>query len=78
MEEIRYRKGTYFDEEAVWDDTFQSMDQILQAAQALERAGFVVRQPEAGREAYLIVKDITGVDLAFAVSREHRQVEEGR
>lgn len=78
MDEILYRKGTYFDEEAVWDDAFQSMDQILQAAQALERAGFVVRKTEEGREAYLIVKDITGADLAFAVSREHKQMEEGR
>jgi hypothetical protein len=78
MDEVRYRKGAYFDEEAVWDDTFQSMDQILQAAQALERAGFVVRQTDQGREAYLIVKDITGMDLAFAVSREHRAMEEGR
>ncbi len=78
MEEVLYRKGTYFEEEAVWDDAFQSMDQILQAAQALERAGFVVRRAEEGREAYLIVKDITGADLAFAVSRDHRQVEEGR
>ena len=78
MDEVRYRKGTYFDEEAVWDDTFQSMDQIMQAAQALERAGFVVREMAEGRDAYLIVRDITGADLAFAVSREHRQVEEGR
>jgi hypothetical protein len=78
VDEVRYRKGTYFDEEAVGDDTFQSMDQIMQAAQALERAGFVVHEMAEGRDAYLIVRDITGVDLAFAVSREHRQVEEGR
>jgi len=78
VDEVRYRKGTYFDEEAVWDDAFQSMDQIVQAARALERAGFVVRESAEGRDAYLIVKDITAADLAFAVSREHRQVEEGR
>jgi len=77
MEEVLYRKGAYFDEEAQWDDAFQSMDQILQAAQALELAGFLVRQAEEGREAYLIVKDITGADLAFVVSRYHKQVEEG-
>jgi hypothetical protein len=78
VDEVRYRKGAYFDEEAVWDDAFQSMDQIMAAARALERAGFVVRESTEGRDAYLIVKDITGADLAFAVSRDHRQIEEGR
>jgi homoserine acetyltransferase len=78
MDEVRYRKGAYFDEEAVWDDAFQSMDQIMEAARALERAGFVVRESMEGHDAYLVVKDITGADLAFAVSRDHRQIEEGR
>ena len=60
------------------DDSFQSMEQILLAARALEKDGFVVHTTDVhGREGFLVVKDITGADLAFAVSREHKRIEEG-
>jgi len=54
------------------------MDQITLAARALEKAGFLRRvTDEQGRESYLVVRDITGADLAFVVSREHGALEEG-
>ncbi len=78
MAETLYRKGDYFEEVVLRDDTFQSLDQLLLAAQALERAGFLRRiTDEGGREGYLIVRDITGTDLAFVVSRAHKAMEEG-
>ena len=79
MPEILYRKGEYFEEAALRDDSFQSMDQITLAARALEKAGFLRRvTDEQGRESYLIVRDITGAELAFVVSRAHKAMEEGR
>ncbi len=78
MAEVIYRQGDHFEEVALRDDAFQSMDQITLAAQALEKAGFVRRvTDERGREKYLVVRDITGADLAFVVSREHKEMEEG-
>ena len=78
MPEIVYRKGESFEEVALRDDTFQSLDQLLLAAQALEQAGFLRRTTDAdGREGHLVVRDITGADLAFAVSRAHKTMEEG-
>ncbi len=78
MAETLYRKGDYFEEVVLRDDTFQSLDQLLLAAEALVRAGFLRRiTDEVGREGYLIVRDITGADLAFAVSRAHKAMEEG-
>jgi len=54
------------------------MDQITLAARALEKAGFLRRvTDEQGRESYLIVRDITGAELAFVVSRAHKAMEEG-
>ncbi|HLC05024.1 MAG TPA: hypothetical protein VJK02_18480 [Anaerolineales bacterium] len=76
MAEVLYRQGDHFEEVALRDDTFQSMDQITLAARALERGGFLRRvRDEQGRESYLIVRDITGADLAFAVSRAHKRAE---
>jgi hypothetical protein len=78
MAEVLYRQGDHFEEVALRDDAFQSMDQITLAARALEKAGFVRRvTDEQGRESYLIMRDITGADLAFVVSREHKEMEEG-
>lgn len=78
MAEVLYRQGDHFEEVALRDDAFQSMDQITLAARALEKAGFVRRvTDEQGRERYLIMRDITGADLAFVVSREHKEMEEG-
>jgi len=78
MAEVIYRQGDHFEEVALRDDAFQSMDQITLAARALEKAGFVRRvTDERGREKYLVVRDITGADLAFVVSREHKEMEEG-
>jgi hypothetical protein len=78
VSEIIYPRGEYFEEVALRDDTFQSLDQVLLAAQALERAGFLRRTiDETGREGYLVVRDITGADLAFIVSRAHKAMEEG-
>ena len=79
MAEVIYRQGDHFEEVAPRDDAFQSMDQITLAARALEKAGFLRRvTDEQGRESYLIVRDITGADLAFVVSRAHKEMEEGR
>ena len=78
MAEVIYRQGDHFEEVALRDDAFQSMDQIALAARALEKAGFLRRvTDEQGRESYLVVRDITGADLAFVVSREHGALEEG-
>ena len=78
MAEVIYRQGDHFEEVALRDDAFQSMDQITLAARALEKAGFVRRvTDERGREKYLVVRDITGADLAFVVSRAHKEMEEG-
>ncbi len=78
MAEVLYRQGDHFEEVALRDDAFQSMDQITLAARALEKAGFVRRvTDEQGRESYLIMRDISGADLAFVVSREHKEMEEG-
>ena len=76
MAEVIYRQGDHFEEVALRDDAFQSMDQITLAARALERGGFLRRvRDEQGRETYLIVRDITSADLAFVVSREHKRAE---
>ena len=78
MAEVLYRQGDHFEEVALRDDAFQSMDQITLAARALEKAGFLRRvTDEQGRETYLVVRDITGADLAFVVSRAHKEMEEG-
>jgi len=78
MAEVLYRQGDDFEEVALRDDAFQSMDQITLAARALEKAGFLRRvTDEQGRESYLIVRDITGAELAFVVSRAHKAMEEG-
>jgi len=78
MAEVIYRQGDHFEEVALRDDAFQSMDQITLAARALEKAGFLRRvTDEQGRESYLIIRDITGADLAFVVSRAHKAMEEG-
>ncbi len=78
MAEVIYRQGDDFEEVALRDDAFQSMDQITLAARALEKAGFLRRvTDEQGRESYLVVRDITGADLAFVVSRAHKEMEEG-
>jgi len=78
MAEVIYRQGDHFEEVALRDDAFQSMDQITLAARALEKAGFLRRvTDEQGRESYLIVRDITGAELAFVVSRAHKAMEEG-
>ncbi len=78
MEDVVFRAGDHFEEAALREDAFQSMDQITIATRALEKAGFLRRVPdEQGRESYLIVRDITGADLAFVVSREHKEMEEG-
>jgi len=78
MEDVVFRAGDHFEEVALHDDAFQSMDQITLAARALEKAGFLRRATdEQGRESYLVVRDITGADLAFAVSRAHKEMEEG-
>jgi len=78
MGDVIFRAGDYFEEAALGEDAFQSMDQITLAARALEKAGFLRRvTDEQGRESYLIVRDITGADLAFVVSREHKEMEEG-
>ena len=79
MAEVIFRSGEFFEAAAFREDAFQSMDQVLAAARALEKAGFVRRVPdEQGGESYLIVRDITGADLAFVVSHEHKEMEEGR
>ena len=76
MEDVVFRAGDHFEEVALHDDAFQSMDQITLAARALEKAGFLRRATdEQGRESYLVVRDITGADLAFAVSRAHKRAE---
>ena len=78
MAEVIYRQGDHFEEVALRDDAFQSMDQITLVARALEKAGFLRRVTDKrGRESYLVVRDITGADLAFAVSRAHKEMEEG-
>ncbi len=78
MAEVIYRQGDHFEEVALRDDAFQSMDQITVATRALEKAGFLRRvTDEQGRESYLVVRDITGADLAFVVSRAHKEMEEG-
>ena len=78
MAEVLYRQGDHFEEVALRDDAFQSMDQITLAARALEKAGFLRRvTDEQGLETYLVVRDITGADLAFVVSRAHKELEEG-
>ena len=79
MSDVLFQTGEDFEEVALRDDAFQSMDQITVATRALEKAGFLRRvTDEQGRESYLIVRDITGADLAFVVSREHKEMEEGR
>ncbi|KRT75520.1 MAG: hypothetical protein XU14_C0149G0001 [Armatimonadetes bacterium CSP1-3] len=78
MGDVIFRAGDHFEEAALREDAFQSMDQITLAARALEKAGFLRRvTDEQGRESYLIIRDITGADLAFVVSREHKEMEEG-
>ena len=78
MGDVIFRAGDHFEEAALREDAFQSMDQITLAARALEKAGFLRRgTDEQGRESYLVVRDITGADLAFVVSREHGALEEG-
>ena len=78
MGDVIFRAGDHFEEAALREDAFQSMDQITLAARALEKAGFLRRvTDEQGRESYLIIRDITGADLAFVVSREHGALEEG-
>ncbi len=78
MGDVIFRAGDHFEEAALREDAFQSMDQITLAARALEKAGFLRRvTDEQGRESYLIVRDITGADLAFVVSQEHKEMEEG-
>jgi len=78
MGDVIFRAGDHFEEAALREDAFQSMDQITLAARALEKAGFLRRvTDEQGRESYLIIRDITGADLAFVVSREHKAMEEG-
>ena len=78
MGDVIFRAGDHFEEAAMREDAFQSMDQITLAARALEKAGFLRRvTDEQGRESYLVVRDITGADLAFVVSREHGALEEG-
>ena len=78
MGDVIFRAGDHFEEAALREDAFQSMDQITLAARALEKAGFLRRVTDKrGRESYLIVRDITGADLAFVVSRAHKAMEEG-
>ena len=78
MGDVIFRAGDHFEEAALREDAFQSMDQITLAARALEKAGFLRRvTDEQGRESYLIIRDITGADLAFVVSRAHKAMEEG-
>ncbi len=74
MGDVIFRAGDHFEEAALREDAFQSMDQITLAARALEKAGFVRRvRDEEGRESYLIVQDITSTELAFVVSRAHME-----
>ncbi len=78
MGDVIFRAGDHFEEAALREDAFQSMDQIALASRALEKAGLVRRvTDEQGRESYLIVRDITGANLAFVVSRAHKEMEEG-
>ncbi len=77
MGDVIFRAGDHFEEVALHDDAFQSMDQITLAARALEKAGFLERtSDEQGHEGYVVVRDITGADLAAVVSRTHKAMEE--